>query len=303
MNLFIKTLAATLIIFSGLVGMADNGRELLTNAFTQSAKLSFSAELANPFKESAPDVAYLPYSPYWKYYRQYNNGSVFMRIELYRNLSKTPWEVYIKNDSGTYGDSPEYKISMEVIDTPALWMPELLYARIAPEELDNSEFKVTETAYNNIPCYQIDVTFNYTPEIMEKLSRENAAWYKNHQAEYLEKRTFARQFIIDKATGLILSRKHFTRDGQERFSVALKNVKYDEDLSKKLFATPEKIQNRVLKQREFADAVYQAYVKSLEIKPSLVNFNTVTKVIIYLIAGLLLCLAMVFVIKTKQKHQ
>ncbi len=281
-------------LFFAFAVMAQNAEDILKNALEQSGKINFSAKMENPFPYRTIQAIILPYAPNWKYYQKYD-GELLFRLEMYTPENKLQ-EIYWKNASGIYGSDND-GFYAQIVDVPYLWMPALLRAKIPPAEWEACSYKVTETTYEELPCYEVTTFFPDDEDLMRKLSGDEDFWYKNKRDSYLENRTFIRKFIIDRNTGLILARHHYNKNGKEIFTLSLKEINYQADLPDSLFASPQNIPKKYIRRQMFAaDVLNKTWVDPEQIKAEQSILNT-RNMLIGAITTISVLLAIVLLIK------
>jgi len=280
-------------------GYALDAKRILTDATANSKRMSFAAEMTNPFPEESIQVIILPRTPKWKFFRKYDDGKLFLRLEMYDKNNKMQ-VVYLKNDDGFFG-TDEADVSAKLIFSSYMWFPESIHADILPDELAHSTVTVAETTYKGGRCYEVVTTLNAGDDdkVLQELAKDDDKEFAKKRQTYLEHRTYVRKFIIDKENGLILSRRHYNKNGEEIFVCEFDYVDYEANLPNSLFKTPKNIIGTFQSWRDFASKKLEtmwAYPETPKY-----NFSMLYKVIGGVIAGFAAVLGIIIFAKWRKK--
>jgi len=289
-----KCLLFLIILGSGIISYALDAERILQDALIKSASADFAAEIINPFTEESIQIIILPRTEKWKFYRQTTPDGVNLRLDMYDD-SNSIQVSYIQNNSGTYGTDND-AWNAKVLNVPYLWFPELTHAAIMPEEWRQCKFEVNEAEFNGRKCYEVTAKYQYD-EASVAQSDPLFSYYKN---EYLKKRTFIKRFMIDKETELILSRRHYNKDGEQIFICEFANVDFETKLSDSLFKTPDDIKYTFWDWKGFASKK----LETMWLYPDTpkYNFSRIYKVIGGVIAGFAAVLGIIIFAKWRKKQ-
>lgn len=288
-----KLLLIITVLATSLMSYAIDAELILRNAMEDSQKASFSAELTNPFPEESIQVIVLPRTENWRFYRKTDGDVANLRLDMYDSNGNIQLS-YLQNASGSYGtDNKSW--SAKIFNVPYLWFPEAIYAEIHPEEWADSSFEVTENTLNGRDTYEVMVKLVYDEDAMKK----KFPLFSNKKELILKNRTFARKFIIDKATNLIISRQHYNHFGELLCTWAFDEVDYEADVSDSLFKTPKDIECEFLDWKSFAaKKLAQAWNYS---SPDKTNFLMIYNIIYVLLAIIVLIILALLAFKIREK--
>lgn len=295
---FLKTVVIATLLFSTITGFALDAQQMLTQAMADSREMSFKAEIINPFPEESIHKIILPRTPRWVFYRQYDDGELSLRLEMY-DANNALQMVYLHNSTGNYGTFDQKK-GCKITAVPYLWFPEELNAEIMAEELNATFFALSEITYNGVPCFEIVTTLEDDEATLLELSHDIPAMFEQQKELYLANRVFTRRFIIDKTSNQIISRRHYNRNGEEISVCELDSVDYNANIKDSLFKTPKLSYGEFLSWQTFANIKLYQMQAPQEVKK--VDFNLMYR-IIYIVIGVIVLLLVALVVMQLRKRR
>ncbi len=278
---------------------AQDGRELLENALEQMPKQNFSATIVNPLKD-LPDKRSLNFPPFWKYVQNYDAGTqkTLARVEL--NYPEYKF-IYLHNNDGYFAISP-YEKDGKLLYSQVLQYIESFSLKLNPAELAAATYTVTETTYDNKPCFVVSMTIPNNPELLMELTGMTEKDFASYGAEYIKNRAFAREFIIGRKTPIIYSRRSFSANGNILNEQLLKDVVLDPIISAKTFAVPDNVVDNFLDETIFTTRILDEKSKN-EQPATVLKLSGLKTVLLYAIIALCIIGLLWFIIYLKKRNR
>ena len=199
------------------------------------------------------------------------DGNRFLRLELYEG--KKLVEIHVGTPDGFFGWTPDGSIALRFIVATKLLLLENMSNPFYSIGMENSEYKIADSAYCGIPCYKITVSVmpwrydlrtlaHYTGTIQQAdASRKN---------DFFRCCPMVRVFLIGKEDNIVYSREHYGDEGEKLYFRKLGKPVKNPVYSETLFQLPEKINGTVMSDDNFLlQRLYeQRYVTKVRKSPS-----------------------------------
>lgn len=296
-NLFLKSL------LTGSLMLVVNFAILAQESMDSKAQEIYNEAITNKYNAtySASFVDDKPKEKWVKYYQKMNSdGTLWTRLETPSDfgddivtLSNNDGKFYLVGD---YGVKNNYDVKIEEVVSSS-----------AGIELPKDEFKMSESYYNQIPCYII----TNSKELTEQYTNMYAAAYNRPVEEIIDSIPVIIESFIGKEDKFIYLTKAYNSSYKLLSKIEYSDVIINPDFDSSLFQVPESTQIKIANtSEEFSQFTYEAIVKSKEhlssrsdnYKASSFSFNkayTATKICLIVIVVLLLLILTVRFIKKR----